>query len=161
MIFAISENGVIGDSSGRYKNELPWHLPDDLKFFQKNTLNKPIIMGRKTFDTIGRALPKRKNIILSRERRSIENTHWVSSIEEALKLCQESEEVMIMGGAQIYQSLLPQAKRLYITRVHAEVEGDIKMPPIDLSTAALLFEEFHPADEKHAHSFTFQIWERQ
>ncbi len=159
MILAISENQVIGDRSGRYKNELPWHLPDDLKFFQKNTLNKPIIMGRKTFETIGFPLPKRKNIILSSTPRTIPNTYWCQSFDEALTLVHDAPEVMIMGGAQLYQTLLPRADRLYITRVHAEVEGDVTLPAIDLTKATLLFEEHHPKDERHQYAFTFQIWD--
>lgn len=155
LILAMSENRTIGDN-----NALPWHLPDDLKFFKAHTTGKTVIMGRKTFDSIGKPLPKRTNIVLSRhEKREIPGTIWVASIDEALEYAKHDDEVMIMGGANLYKQALPYMDRLYLTRVDAVIDGDTQMPEIDLTGATLTFEEHHAKDERHAHEFTFQIWD--
>lgn len=159
LIVAMAQNRVIGKD-----NALPWHLPDDLKFFKKHTLHKPIIMGRKTFDSIGRPLPNRPNIIISRtETRPIESTYWHSSLKEALTFAHqafpEAKELMVIGGAQLFKEALPLMNRLYLTIVEAEIEGDIIMPSLPLEKGQLTFTEFHPKDERHAYPFTFQIWD--
>lgn len=135
LIVAMARNRVIGKD-----NQLPWHLPSDLKYFKQTTLGKPVIMGRRTFDSIGRPLPGRKNIVITRQ------PHWqregvstAVSLPEAIALGRSAalaggaEELMVIGGAQIYAEALPLARRLYVTEVQAEVEGDARFP--ELSTA--------------------------
>ena len=126
LIVAVADNGVIGRDNG-----LPWRLPEDLRHFKRVTLGKPIIMGRRTFESIGRPLPGRQNIIVSREtRESGVGVHWVESPLRALEVARtfDPEEAMVIGGELIYRELLPLADRLYITRVHAELEGDAFFP---------------------------------
>ena len=159
LILAMADNGTIGD-----KNALPWHLPNDLQFFKKSTIGKPIIMGRKTYESIGRPLPGRTNIVISR---SLETDALPGCLIypdlpvaiEALKREYQAKEIMIMGGAQIYKAALPLMDRLYLTHVHAEIEGDTKMPPFDFSHATLIFEEKHHKDEKNRYDYTFEIWD--
>lgn len=129
LIVAMSKNGVIG-----CENKLPWHLPEDLKHFKKVTMGKPVIMGRKTFESIGRILPGRKNIIISRQRDlKIEGVEVASSLGDAIKLCVGVEEAFVIGGAQIYLEALPRVTRLYITEIDKEFLGDAKFPEIDLN----------------------------
>ncbi len=133
MIAALSVNGVIGIG-----NELPWHLPDDLRHFKRHTLGKPIIMGRKTFESIGKPLPGRTNIVLtSRKNWSPQGVAVVAALDEALVLAksiveeQGGEEVMVIGGAQIYRLALPHCSRLYLTRVAVTIEGDAFFPDLN------------------------------
>jgi dihydrofolate reductase len=122
MIAAMANNRVIGKD-----NQMPWHLPADLKHFKKVTLGKPVIMGRKTYQSIGKALPGRRNIVISRQGVALSaDADWVQSIEQALALVQDEAEVMIIGGAEIYRQVLPMADRLYIT--------DIDLTPFSLTT---------------------------
>lgn len=134
MIAALSANGVIGVG-----NELPWHLPDDLRYFKQHTLGKPIIMGRKTFESIGKALPGRTNIVLtSRKNWSPQNVAIVASLDAALVLAnsaieaQGGDEAMVIGGEQIYRLALPRCSRLYLTRVAVVIEGDAFFPDLNL-----------------------------
>lgn len=161
LILAMADNGTIGD-----KNALPWHLPNDLQFFKKSTMGKPIVMGRKTYQSIGRPLPGRTNVVISR---SLEEDALpgcliypdLSVAIEALKRAHHAQEIMIMGGAQIYKAALPLMDRLYLTHVHANIEGDTQMPPFDFSHATLIFEEKHHKDEKNRYDYTFKIWDFQ
>lgn len=133
LIVAAAANNVIGRD-----NQLPWHLPQDLKYFKATTLGKPIIMGRKTYESIGRPLPGRPNIVITRNRAwSAAGVNAVASLDEALALAtklvesQELQEVMVIGGAEIYKTALPRADRIYLTRIDLSVEGDAWFPAID------------------------------
>ncbi len=133
LIAAVAENGVIGNAGS-----LPWHISGDLKFFKARTMGKPVVMGRKTFQSIGRPLPGRPNIVVSRDPRfTASGVHLVRDIAAALalaeRLAEESgaEEIMVIGGAEIYRQTLAQADRLYLTEVHRQVEGDAHFPAFD------------------------------
>ncbi|GAA5101546.1 dihydrofolate reductase [Wohlfahrtiimonas larvae] len=160
LIVAIAQNGTIG-----INNSLPWHLPDDLAFFKKSTINKPIIMGRKTYESLGRPLPKRDNIVISRNpapQDLPENVFYFNTLEAAILAYQNTPEVMIIGGAQLYCSALPYMNRLYLTIVESEVEGDTFLPEVlalPFNDAINLYTENHPKDEKHSYPFRFEIWE--
>lgn len=159
IVVAASENNVIGKD-----NQLIWYLPDDLKFFKAQTINKVIVMGRKTFESIGnRALPKRINVVISRNANFEvpENVILVNSLEEAIQQYQNEEEICIVGGQQIYTMAISLVDIIYITRVHTEIEGDTYFPEIPTNDFILEAEEWHPQDEKHAFSFTFQKWVRK
>ena len=134
LIVAVSRNGVIG-----LNNQLPWHLPEDLKYFKSVTMGKPIVMGRKTYDSIGRPLPGRANIVITRDLAwSAPGVEVAQSLDAALALgkaaCEAAgaEEIMVIGGEQIYRMCIENADRLYLTQVDAEVEGDAFFPDIDL-----------------------------
>ncbi len=158
LILAMADNGTIGDN-----NRLPWHLPNDLKFFKENTVGKPVIMGRKTYESIGRPLPNRPNIVITRQSSmKIEGCTVFNDLQSAITYCQETlkaPEVMIMGGAQIYREAIPLMNKLYLTHVHADVLGDTQMPPFDFAHATLIFEEFHAKDAKNPYDYTFEIWQ--
>ena len=156
IVVAASENHVIGA-----RGELPWRLPDDLKRFKAVTIGKPIVMGRKTWDSIGRPLPGRQNIVITRQTDFAANgCEVVSAVDEALAVAGDAAEIMVIGGSQIYDLLLPRAKRLYLTRVHAELEGDAFFPEISDTEWRLVGEEQHPADERNEHAFSFRVYER-
>lgn len=157
-IVAVASNGVIGKD-----NDLPWHLPEDMKFFKKTTSGHHIILGRKNYQSIGFPLPKRTNIILSRNPFFIVSNCLVAqSIEEALEIALENgeEEVFIIGGAKIYEQTMDIIDTLYYTEVHAEPEGDVFFPEIDWSLWKLVHEERHEADEKNMYPFTFKTFNR-
>ena len=160
IIAAISENRVIG-AAGR----LPWHLPADIRRFKARTLGHPVIMGRKTWDTVGVPLPDRWNIVVSRSEvfRS-EGATVVAGVEEALALAggrsAEDEEIFIIGGGQIYELALQIVDRLDLTIVHAVVEGDTFFPAFDLGDWTLMGDERHEPDERHAFAFSFRTYER-
>ena len=157
LIAAMAIDRIIGK-----ENQMPWHLPADFAWFKQQTLGKPIIMGRKTFESIGRPLPGRKNIVLSREPQSAqEGIHWVTSIEEALASAGDVDEVMVIGGGYLYQQLLPQAQRLYLTHVDAEIEGDTQFPEYDPDQWESTFSEFRDADEANSYGLCFEILERR
>ena len=152
MIVAMAHKRVIG-----LDNKMPWHLPADLQYFKKVTLGKPVIMGRKTYDSIGRPLPGRLNIVVSRDTTlKIDGVTCVTSTEEAIKAAQGVDEVMIIGGATIYESFLNVANRLYLTFIDLETEGDTCFPDY---TAVGEWEkvatEHYLADEKNAHNLEF------
>jgi dihydrofolate reductase len=154
LVVAVARNGVIGRD-----NDLPWRLPDDLKHFKAITLGKPVVMGRKTFESIGRPLPGRENRVVSRQAGfEVPGCRVFSSLEEAL--AGPEAEVMVIGGGQIYASALPLAQRLYLTEVDAEVEGDAKFPEIDPGAWREASCEEHAVDERHAHAFRFRLLER-
>lgn len=157
LILAMADNGTIGNN-----NSLPWHLPKDLQFFKQSTLGKPIIMGRKTYESIGKPLPGRENLVVSRTVTEIAGCHTFTSLEAAIEYAEEildAKEIMIMGGAKLYQSALPLMNRLYLTHVHADIEGDTQMPPFDFTGATEIFKEAHHKDEKNQYDYTFEIWD--
>lgn len=151
IITAMDENRLIGKENG-----LPWHLPADLQFFKKMTLGKPIVMGRKTFESIGRPLPGRKNIVLTRNPDYIENgCEVVTSLDEAVSVAGDVEELVIIGGANLYQQTLPVADRLYVTQIHGKFEGDAWFPEVDNSQWTEVWREDHQADEKNSVDYSF------
>jgi dihydrofolate reductase len=151
LIVAVSENGTIGRNNG-----LPWRLPLDLRRFKQLTLGKPVIMGRKTWESIGRPLPGRKNIILTRdEALEAPGCVVVRSTGAALAEAGEAAEIMIIGGASLYEAFLPEAQTVYLTRVQGEVEGDVKFPLIDPAEWTETDKESFPSDEKHEFPFAF------
>ena len=158
MIAAMTEERVIG-----IKNTLPWKLPNDMKWFRKNTLGKPIIMGRKTFESFGaKALPQRTNIIITRdESYKACDSVVVHSIAEALKAAGDVEEVMIIGGASFYEQMLPKADRLYLTFVHAELDGDAWFPEINNSDWNKIEKINHKKDNKNRYAHSFIILDRK
>ena len=157
IIAAMSENGVIGR-----KNDLPWHLPADLKFFKRTTIGKPIVIGRKTFESFGKKpLPKRRNMIITRNDDYVaKGAEVYTSIDAALGDCKDEDEVFICGGSQIYAMAIPLAQRLYLTIVHAKVEGDVKFPEFDRLQWTLTSETFAAKDEKNAFDLTWQIFDK-
>lgn len=157
LIVAYTLNKVIG-----YKNSMPWHLPIDLSWFRQNTLGKPVIMGRKTYESIGRLLPKRTNIILSRSEIQIEGAYTAKSLEQAVKLAADltnHNEVMIIGGGELYKNALPFANRIYLTEIQAEIEGDTFFE-VDLSQWQLKQETLTAADDHNSYACRFMIWEK-
>ena len=146
LIVAMAQNGVIGRD-----NSLPWRLPEDLKRFRAFTLGKPILMGRKTFESLGRPLPGRTNLVLTRDRSWFaDGVIVVHSIEAALMQAASSDELVVIGGAEIYRLVLPVARRIYLTHVHADVPGDITFPEFDPTQRADVEWTSQPADESHA-----------
>ena len=157
LVVAASTNNVIGSDGG-----LPWHLPDDLRHFKRLTTGNPIVMGRRTFESIGRPLPNRRNIVMTRDPDYVApGCDVVSSVREALDLLKDTDEVMIIGGGQVYRDFLPHADRIYLTRVQADVEGDTYFPDIDEAGWRLVSSEPHAADEKHAYAFDVMVFERR
>lgn len=156
LIAAMAAGRVIGND-----NVMPWHLPADLAWFKKNTINKPVIMGRKTYESIGRPLPGRKNIILTRNRGSDERVTWVNSIDDALLAAQGAEEAMIIGGGNIYRQFLPLAQRLYLTHIEAQLQGDTHFPAYENGDWRTIFTETHEPDEKNSYHYRFIILEHR
>lgn len=155
IIVAMTDNHVIG-----HKQQLPWHLPLDLQHFKKTTLGKPIVMGRKTYESIGRPLPGRRNIILSTQAEyGVEGVEVYPSIRAVLQALHDTPEIMIIGGAQIYAAFLPHATRLYITHVHTTLEGDTIFPAIDLNQWHCMNQTKYRADAHHSYAFTTAIYE--
>jgi len=157
IVVAVAENGAIGKN-----NALLWRLPDDLKYFKAITMGKPIVMGRKTFDSIGRPLPGRVNIVISRQANlAIPGCVVVSSLTEAIKAAGDVPEIAIIGGAEVYRLALPLAHTLYLTKVHASLEGDVFFPSVSDAQWRETHREDHAADERHAHAFSFVTLERK
>ncbi len=152
VIFAASENHVIG-----YQNNLPWRLSGDLKYFKKITTGKTVIMGRKTFESLGKALPNRRNIIVSSQLSEIESVEIVPSLDAALKLCGDEEEVFLIGGAQIFKTAFEQklVNKIYFTLVHAETEGDVFFEIPDKNRWKIVSVDANQADEKNEYAYTF------
>ena len=144
-------------------NQLLWHLPADLAWFKQQTLGKPVVMGRKTFESIGKPLPKRRNLVLSREWNAVpDGIEHINNLESALALLKEEEEVMIIGGGQIYAQALPLAQRIYLTIVETNIaDADTFFPEIDFSAWSLSLELFHQPDEKNIFPMRFQVWDRR
>lgn len=159
IIVAASENNVIG-----IENRLPWNLPADLQFFKNTTWGMPIIMGRKTFESMGRPLKGRQNIVITRQKDyTSPGITVVPSIDAAVKAAEEQEvnEIFITGGTEIFLQAFPLVNRIYLTRVHATVQGDAFFPEISSNEWELAHSEPHAADDKHAYAFTFERWERK
>lgn len=157
LIAAVAENGVIGREGG-----LPWRIPEDLKFFKATTLGKPVIMGRKTYDSIGRPLPGRLNIVLTRDPRwRAEGVREARDLDAALDIARASgaDEAMIIGGGKVYEMALPRASRIYLTRVHQEFEGDAHFPPLDPNEWAETFRKAGAPDTPP--DYTFLTLERR
>jgi dihydrofolate reductase len=152
LVAAMANQRVIG-----LNNQMPWHMPADLAHFKKVTLGKPVIMGRKTYDSIGRLLPGRRNIIISRQAKPAGlAADWVHSLDEALALVTEIPEVMIIGGADLYRQTVAIADRLYLTEIDLETDGDAFFP--DYQAAAdwsVMTEELHQADAQNPHNYRF------
>lgn len=160
LIAAIASNGVIGRTKTK---ELLWHLPDDFKHFKTLTMGKPIIMGRTTYESIGRLLPGRTNIILTRQPYfKIEGAQMVHSVYEAQEAAAATgaEEAMIIGGSHVYHAFLPLVDKLYMTEIHTPFEGDVLFPDFDRSMWRETARATHPADDRHAQSFDFVTLER-
>jgi len=158
-IVATAKNNVIGKD-----NNIPWYLPDDLKYFKAKTLDHHVIMGRKSYESIGHPLPKRTNIIVTRNLFFVaSNCLVVHTVEEGLQIAQENgeEEAFIIGGAQIYELSLPYLDRLYLTEVDLEVEGDVFFPDFDMNEWTLVSEDPRKASGKNEHDFNFKIYERK
>jgi dihydrofolate reductase len=157
MIAAMANNRIIGKD-----NQMPWHLPADFQWFKKCTLGKPVVMGRKTYESIGRPLPGRQNIVVSRNSELvIDGVECVTSLESAIALCKEQTEIMIIGGGAFYRDCLPLAQRLYITDIKAEIEGDTQFPKWIDSEWDRQEIESYAADEKNAYDMTFSILTRK
>lgn len=156
LIVAVSANGVIGRGG-----ELPWHLSDDLKRFKQLTLGKPIVMGRKTFESIGRALPGRQNIVLTRQSEfAADDCDVVSSIDAAIAASGDAGEIVVIGGSEIYKLFLPLAERIYMTRVHIDVDGEVRFPELDEELWQETERENHDADDLNEYEFTTSVLER-
>lgn len=162
VIVARTLNKVIGK-----ENAMPWHLPVDLGWFRENTLGKPVIMGRKTYESIGRLLPKRPNIILSRSNFSIEGAYSANSLEQAVSLAKEftnnieiENEIMIIGGGELFQQAMIFADKLYLTDIQTEMEGDTFFD-FDESNWKLEKEQWSEIDDKNAYRCHFKIFKRE
>ncbi|CAH0526839.1 type 3 dihydrofolate reductase [Vibrio hippocampi] len=155
MIAAMADDRVIGKD-----NQMPWHLPADFAWFKQCTLGKPVVMGRKTYESIGRPLPGRRNIVVSRNPElTIEGVETCTSIEQALQRVKEVEEVMIIGGGSFYAHCLPLANKLYLTFIDAAVDGDTQFPAWDDEWQPV-FEQDFTADEKNAYNMRFVVLEK-
>jgi len=156
MIVATAHNRIIGKD-----NDMPWYLPADLAYFKKTTLGKPVIMGRKTYESIGRALPGRRNIVISRDANyCAEGIDTVTSVDAALILVKDDKEAMVIGGGAIYQHCLLAADRLYITHIDAEIDGDTQFPPYDEKCWTKIASNKYLADEKNPYDLDFCIYEK-
>ncbi len=162
LVAAASINNVIGKN-----NQLLWHLPNDLKFFKNTTWAMPVIMGRKTFESLHQQpLRGRFNIVISRNPQTMEtqpNVKTAFSLQEAIAIAgtTDAKEVFIVGGGQVYEEAMPIANRIYLTRVHASIEGDIFFPAINSNNWQQIANTDFQADEKHAYAYSFQVWERK
>ena len=162
MIVATADNNIIGKD-----NDMPWHLPADLAYFKKVTLGKPIIMGRKTYESIGRPLPGRRNIVISRDKSyAASGIDTVTSVDQALALVDGSEggdaveEIMVIGGGAIYKHCLAKADRLYVTHIKADIAGDTQFPNYDDGNWQKVSSELRECDEKNVHQLDFCVYER-
>ena len=156
IIVAIAQNGTIGD-----KNSLLWHIKEDMRFFRTTTSGHPVIMGRKTFESLGsKPLPKRTNIVITRADREFEGALTAHSLEEAIRLAGDDEEIFVMGGAQIYREALQVVDRMYITVVERDYEGDTSFPDVDYSEWKLVDVVRHERGEEYEYPFEFRIYDR-
>ena len=155
LIVAVAENGVIGRG-----NRLPWHLPEDLRYFKRVTMGKPVVMGRKTYQSIGRPLPGRPNIVVTRDAGfAAEGVHLAGSLDQALDLARSlasGGEMIVIGGAELFNAVLPSADRLYLTEVHRAYEGDVFFPQLDPAVWREASREDHPGDP----SYSFVVLEK-
>ena len=159
IIVAASENNVIGKD-----NRLPWHLPADLKYFKNTTWAMPIIMGRRTFESIGKPLPGRHNIVITRNKDyNADGATVVGNLNDAVKAAESNDvnEFFIIGGAELFNTTMDQAQRIYLTRVHANIEGDVFFPALNKEEWELVSEKNMEADEKNEYGLSFQVWEKR
>jgi dihydrofolate reductase len=157
LIVAVADSGVIGRD-----NALPWHLPEDLKRFKRLTLGKPIVMGRKTFESIGKPLPGRQNIVVTRDTNyGRDGVTVVHDIDSVLRAAGDAAEIMVIGGADLFRRFLARATRIHLTRVHGDIAGDVMWPALDIREWEVVERERHDADERHAYSMTFEVWEKR
>ena len=163
LMVAKASNRVIGRN-----NKLPWYLPNDLKYFKQVTFGKPVIMGRKTWDSLGKPLPGRTNIVITRQADfQAEGAKVVATLDEAVTLAENvafiegQDEAVVMGGAEIYALAMPQADRLYLTEVHAEVDGDTWFPEYDTSEWKEIGREDFPAEGPNPYDYSFVVYERK
>lgn len=157
LIVAAAENNAIGKD-----NKMLWHLPNDFKYFKNSTMDHSIVMGRKTFESIGKALPGRRNIVISRQLDfQAEDVDVANSLQEVLTYCRDEREIFIIGGAQIYKQSLPLAQKVLLTRVHTSIAAaDAYFPELPADCWELLSAEAHHKDEKHAYDYTFEVYKR-
>jgi dihydrofolate reductase len=156
IIVAAGENGVIGKN-----NQLIWHLPEDLKRFKQLTMGHAMIMGRKTFESIGKALPGRTTIIVTRQKDfKKENCLIADSLEKAIALCRNDNEAFIIGGAQIFEKAIPLTDKIYLTRIHQSFEGDVFFPELEKEKWKITFREDHKTDEKNPYDYSFINYEK-
>ena len=160
LIAALASNGVIGKD-----NALPWRLPEDMKFFKRVTMGKPVVMGRKTYESIGRPLPGRHNIVVSRQRDlDIDGVSVTHTLADAIVLARTAatakgvSELMIVGGAELYAQALPMAQKMYLTRVLSTVDGDAFFPEVDWSNWNLVWREQHSAGENNPYDYAFEMY---
>lgn len=157
LIAAMDRNRLIGAD-----NALPWHLPADLAFFKQTTLGKPIVMGRKTYESIGKPLPGRRNIIVSRNPElNFPGCELVSSVAAAMQLCADADEVMLIGGASLYEQTIDDADVLYITLIHASFDGDTWFPEFDPSLWRVDFRQDFEADHNNPQAYSFIKYVRE
>lgn len=156
LIAAMDKNRLIGR-----KNGLPWHLPADFQHFKRVTLGKPVIMGRKTYESIGKALPGRLNIVISRSGFTAEDAMMVPDIDAALAAAGDVDEVMVIGGASFYQQMIDLADRMYLTHVDADCDGDAWFPEFNLDDWDILSREKYSADEKNNYDFEIVTYQRK
>jgi dihydrofolate reductase len=153
----MAENRVIGRG-----NDLPWRLPRDMKRFKQLTMGHTVVMGRTTYETLERPLRGRRNVVLSRDpERRYEGAEVVATLDDALRLAGDDDEVFVAGGGEVYRLALPRADRIYLTIVHADVTGDTLFPHLDDSEWVLRADERHDSDERHAHAFSFCVYQRR
>ncbi|MBS1761171.1 MAG: dihydrofolate reductase [Bacteroidetes bacterium] len=158
LVVAAANNNAIGK-----EGKMPWHLPNDLKHFKNITWGMPVVMGRKTFDSLGKPLPGRKNIVITRQKEwAAEGAIKAENIKDALFIAQQADanEIMIIGGGEIFKSIFNRAKKIYMTRVEADPEADTFFPVIDPARWHLMSQQNYEADEKNAYNYSFQTWER-
>ncbi|MCZ2224935.1 MAG: dihydrofolate reductase [Chitinophagales bacterium] len=160
LLVAASENNVIG-----INNTLPWHLPNDLKFFKNTTWAMPIVMGRKTFESMGsKPLKGRLNIVITKQKKfKAEGVVVVNSFDDAIFVAKSHyyKEIFVVGGGEIFNQTINKAQKIYLTRVHTTLDGDIFFPEIDTNKWQKKTSDLNPADEKHLYSYSFEFWERK
>lgn len=159
LLVAADENNVIGKD-----NKLPWHLPNDLKYFKNQTWGMPILMGRKTFESIGKPLQGRKSIVITRNKDwKHDGVETVHSVDEAIDTAIPFgvKEIFVIGGAEIFKTSFNEAKRIYLTRIHHKFDGDVYFPEVSTIDWNLVQSRFCTADEKNLYSHTFQVWQRK
>ncbi len=163
MIAAVAENNAIG-----INNKMPWYLPGDLRYFKAMTIGKPVVMGRKTFQSLGKPLPGRTNIVITRDKHfTHDGIKVVHSLPDALSLAKDiamiddANEVMLIGGAEIYKQAMPQAERLYLTRVYQRFEGDAFFPTLDNNAWQEIAREDHRTEDEQSLTYSYLVLERQ
>ncbi|MEE2908706.1 MAG: dihydrofolate reductase [Planctomycetota bacterium] len=156
LIAAASDNNIIGRDGA-----LPWRLPADMAFFKNTTMGHPVIMGRRTWETLPKPLDGRKNIVLTRQANLVaDGASVVGSTEAAMEACESADECFVIGGGEIYRLFIDRADRILLTRVHVSLSGDAEFPPLDGNVWVLSASEQRPADDRNEHAMTFEDWQR-